>query len=130
MNGRILLRTAAGLMALVLLGLWVHFVFFYLLELTGNQPTPAVVFVPLLFLGMAVRAGMAAIRDEPGMLVLTGGISLVPIGLVLLFLPGLPRWIGILDLGLVASGVLLLVGERGPGEEGGSTRVSEVTPGS
>jgi len=120
MNGRILLRTAAGLMALALLGLWVRFVFFYLLELTGNQPTPAVVFVPLLFLGMAVRAGVAAIRDEPGMLVLTGGISFVPIGLVLLFLPGFPRWIGILDLGLVAAGILLLVGERGTGEEAGS----------
>jgi hypothetical protein len=120
MNGRILLRTAAGLMALALLGLWVRFVFFYLLELTGNQPTPAVVFVPLLFLGMAVRAGVAAIRDEPGMLVLTGGISFVPIGLVLLFLPGFPRWIGILDLGLVAAGILLLAGERATGEEAGS----------
>jgi hypothetical protein len=111
MTARTALRSAGALMALALLALWVALMI-YLLGESGPQPAPAVVILPALFLGLATWALVAAIRDEPIMLVLTGGLSLVPIGLFLLFLPGPFRWIGILDLGLVGIGVVLLVLER------------------
>jgi hypothetical protein len=117
MTARTALRSAGALMALALLALWVALMI-YLLGESGPQPAPAVVILPALFLGLATWALVAAIRDEPIMLVLTGGLSLVPIGLFLLFLPGPFRWIGVLDLGLVATGVLLLVLEREAPTEG------------
>ena len=119
MMARTALRSAGALMALVLLGLWVALAN-YLFEIGGNQPAPAVILLPLLFFGLAAWALVASVQDEPIMLVLAGGLSFVPIGLFLLFFPGPFRWIGILDLALVATGVALLVLERRASEPGAS----------
>jgi hypothetical protein len=119
MMARIALRSAGALMALVLLGLWVALAN-YLFEIGGNQPAPAVILLPLLFFGLAAWALVASVQDEPIMLVLAGGLSFVPIGLFLLFFPGPFRWIGILDLALVATGVALLLLERRASEPGAS----------
>ena len=107
MQTRLLLRTAAGIMALAILVLWA-FLVHYLFRESGQQPAPAVLAMPLLFVTLGVWALVAAIRDEPVYLLLAGGLSFIPIGLFLLFMPGVFRWIGILDLGVVATGVLLL----------------------
>lgn len=94
-------------MALGVVGLWVPLVQFLLAE-SGTQPAPAVIILPLLFVGLAILAFTASLRDEPILLVVAGGLSFVPIGLFLLFLPGFSRGIGALNLGLVAVGILLL----------------------
>lgn len=109
MTGRTVLRCVAGGAALALLVLWV-FLVRYLFQQAGGQPAPAVLMLPLLFFSLAFWAGVAAVRDEPMILVLAGGLSLVPVGGILLFMPGFVRWIGILDLVLVATGVALMRG--------------------
>lgn len=94
-------------MALALLPLWTALVV-YLFTAAGNQPAPGVIMLPILFFSLAIWALLAAFRDEAIVLVLAGGLSFVPIGLFLLFMPGFARWIGLLNLGLVAAGVVLL----------------------
>jgi len=117
MKSQALLRGAAILQALVIIILWVALVW-YLFGASGNQPAPAVIMMPFLFVSMAVWAMLAAIREDPIVLVMAGGLSFVPIGLfLLLFVPGPFRWIGILDLGLVATGAALLMLDRGGGDE-------------
>lgn len=111
--GRIVLRACGALAALGLLVLWV-FLVRYLFQQSGSQPAPAVLMLPLLFFSLATWAGVAALRDDPTIMVLAGGLSLVPVGLFLLFMPGFARWIGILDLSIIAMGVILL---RWRGEE-------------
>jgi hypothetical protein len=126
MTGRTALRWAAGLMALSLVVLWA-FLVRYLFQESGQQPAPALIFLPPFFFGLAAWAGVAAIRDEPVLVVLTGGLSLVPTGVFFLFMPGFARWIGILNLGLVVVGVLLL---RSAGEGGKSAGELPVPEGS
>jgi hypothetical protein len=121
MTGRTVLRWAAGLMALFLLVLWAFLVRFLFQE-SGQQPAPALIFLPPFFFGLAAWCGVAAIRDEPVLLVLAGGLSLVPTGVFFLFMPGFARWIGILNLGLVIAGVILL---RSAGEGEGGVSVTE-----
>lgn len=121
MTGRTALRWAVGLMALSLVVLWV-FLVQYLFQVSGQQPAPALLLLPPFFFGLAAWAGIAAIRDEPVLVVLAGGLSLVPTGVFLLFMPGFVRWIGILNLGLVVVGVILL---RSVGESGGKASVTE-----
>jgi len=111
MMARIALRSAGALMAVALLVLWVALVRYLFVD-AGSQPAPAVIMLPILFFSLATWALVASVQDEPIMLVLAGGLSFVPIGLFLLFFPGPFRWIGILDLALVATGVALLVSER------------------
>jgi hypothetical protein len=114
MMGRTALRWTGGLMALTLVVLWV-FLVRYLFQQSGQEPAPAVLLLPLLFFSLAIWAGVAAVRDEPVLVLLAAGLSLVPTGLFLLFMPGFARWIGILNLGLLVIGVILL---RWPGEAG------------
>jgi len=102
--------------ALALLILWVALVL-YLFDASENQPAPAVLMLPIFFVSLAVWAGVAAIREDHLVLVLAGGLSFVPIGLFLLLMPWPLRWIGILDLGLVAAGASLLMLERDGEEE-------------
>jgi hypothetical protein len=100
-------------MVIALIVLWI-FLISYLVRESDFQPAPAVVMLPLLFFSLAVWAGVSAVRDEPIVILLAGGLSFVPLGIFLLFMPGFVSWIGILDLGLIGSGVLLL---RGHGQD-------------
>ncbi len=106
-RGRRLLRWGAALLALALLPLWAALIH-TLFAAAGSQPAPAVIMLPVLFLSLALWAVVAALRDEGMLLVLAGGLSFVPIGLFLLFMPGFARWIGVLNLALVGIGVVLL----------------------
>ena len=54
-----------------------------------------------------LAAGMA-----PGAVVLTGLVSLLPVGLYLAMFPGATRWIGVLDAVLLAIGIVLLRSDR------------------
>jgi len=122
--GRTALRMLGVLMAVALLILW-FFLVRYLFQQAGGRPAPAVLMLPLLFFSLAISAGRAALRDEPMVMVIAGGLSLFPMGIFLLFMPGFPRWIGILDIGLVLVGVTLLrrqqlvtiEGETGPWDD-------------
>jgi len=115
MTTRVALRGAAGTMAVGLVVLWVFLVRYLYLESQG-QPAPAVLMLPLFFFSLAGWGFVAALRDEPIILIVSGGLSLVPLGIFFLFMPSFVRWIGLLDLGLIAVGMILLwIGE----EEGG-----------
>jgi hypothetical protein len=107
MTARIALRVVGGLMALGLIVLWVLFAT-DLIEQAGAEPPKALLILPTLFVGLAVWAGWGAVRGEPVILILAGGLSLFPTGVVLLLMPGIARWIGILHIGLIAVGVVLL----------------------
>jgi hypothetical protein len=108
---RSLLRIAAGLMALSTFVLWGLLVL-YIAREAGWIPAPAVFMLPIFFFSLAVWGIVAAVRDEPLKLTLAGIISFLPIGFYLLFMPGFARWIGILNLGVIALGIALL---REPG---------------
>lgn len=112
------LRMLGVLIALTLLVLW-FFLVRYIFQQAGGQPAPAVLMLPLLFFSLAISAGVAALRDEPMVMVICGGLSLFPMGVFLLFMPGFPRWIGILDIGLVVLGVILVRQQRPVIGEGG-----------
>lgn len=81
----------------------------------GRPPTGAIL-VAVLFVGLAISAANAAVRDVPIVVLLTGGLSLVPMGLYLSLFAGAGRMIALCDLGIVAFGVALLVtgAERPP----------------
>lgn len=128
MVGRGVLRGVGGVIALALLILWV-FLVRYLFQQSGNQPAPAVLILPLLFFSLAISAGVAAIRDEPMVMVIAGGLSLFPVGVFLLFMPGFARWIGILDICLVALGVVLLRRQRPITSGGEAAQRGDGSPG-
>jgi hypothetical protein len=107
MAARTFLRFAAGFMGLSTLVLWVLLVLYVARE-AGWIPAPAVFMLPIFFFSLAVWATVAAVRDEPVKLTLAGIISFLPIGLYLLFMPGFARWIGILNLAVIGSGIALL----------------------
>ncbi|TVP43843.1 MAG: hypothetical protein EA350_12885 [Gemmatimonadales bacterium] len=125
-SARTLLRGTAALMALTLLPLWMALVH-HLFTAAGNQPAPAVIMLPVLFLSLAIWALVSALRDEGMVLILAGGLSFVPIGLFLLFMPGFARWIGFLNLGLVAAGIALLRSEPDPWGAGGE-ELADASP--
>lgn len=102
-----MLRALGALAAVALIVLWV-FLVRYLFQQSGSQPAPAVLMLPLLFFSLAAWAGVAALRGDPTIMIVAGVLSLVPVGLFLLFMPGFARWIGILDLSIIAMGVILL----------------------
>jgi hypothetical protein len=68
--------------------------------------------VTLIFGGLAIAGGVAALRDVPVAVALTGLVSLLPVGLYLGMFPGSTRWIGVLDAVLLAIGVALMRSER------------------
>jgi hypothetical protein len=112
LSGRTLLRGIAVGAALALLVLWVFLVRYLVIE-SQFQPAPGVLMLPILFFTLAVWAAVGAVRDESVVVLLAGALSLVPVGIFLLFMPSFPRWIGILDLGLVAVGCVLLATDPG-----------------
>jgi len=111
---RTLLRVLVVVVAVSLIALWIRFAHGIF---TGSQsmPAPAGIMLPVFFCVVALGAGMAALRGEGVSVALAGGISLVPMGLLLVLFPGSPRMIGMLDLSLIALGILLMRTE-GPGE--------------
>lgn len=111
---RPVLQGTAVVLALSLFPLWmglIHYVF----AAAGNRPAPAILMLPILYFCLAVWAIVAAVRDDGVVLALAGGLSFVPVGLFLLFMPGFAPWIGLVNLALVAIGVLLL--RTDPGAE-------------
>ncbi len=104
---RKLLRGLVVGMALALLVLWVFLVRYLVIE-SQFQPAPGVIMLPILFLCLAGWAAAGAVRDEPIVVLLAGALSLVPVGIFLLFMPHFVRWIGILDLAIAVAGVILL----------------------
>jgi hypothetical protein len=103
-------------MAVAVIVLWVFLVRF-LFEMAGSMPAPAVFMLPIFYFSLASWAVWAAVRDEPVYLLIAGGLSLLPIGLYLLFMPGFARWIGILDLGIIAVAIVLLRTGEDPTEQ-------------
>ena len=100
------LRAAAALCALALTLQWVQFVREVFAAASGVPAAGAFV-VALVFTGLALSGGVAAIRDVPVVVALAGGLSLMPVGLYLMLFPGPTRWIGLLDVGMLGIGVVL-----------------------
>lgn len=101
-----------GAVSLGLVALWLVFAFFNPYGKQGQTPQTWVTVVVMLALAIAGLA-FALTRHAAGVLIVAGA-SLLPVGLYMLGTPGLFRWIGILDVLLLAAGLLLLPG-RGRG---------------
>ena len=111
---RVSLRLAAVLCSLALTLQWIRFVREVFVAASGT-PAAGAFLVALVFSGLAVSGGVAAVRDVPVVVALAGGLSLVPVGLYLSLFPGPTRWIGILDAGMLLIGVVLaLTDQVGP----------------
>jgi hypothetical protein len=108
---RPLLRVAAIAISLALIVLWILF-FRSIFAESQARPAPGAFMLPLFFCSLALGAGLAAARGEGVSIVLAGGLSLVPMGFVLLLFPGPVRVIGLLDIALIATGVALMRTER------------------
>ena len=77
-----------------------------------GTPAPGAFMVTGIFGAVAVAGGIAALRDVPVGVAITGGISLFPVGLYLSLFPGSTRWIGLLDLAMLVIGIVLMRTER------------------
>ena len=108
---RDLMRAAVVVIAVLLIVSWIRFGFAIFAEAQG-RPAPAAIMLPVFFCAVAIGAALAALRGDGMPVALAGGLSLVPMGVLLLFFPGSPRVIGLLDLGLITLGVLLVRSER------------------
>ena len=105
------LRAAAAMCALALVVQWIQFVREVFAAASGTPAAGAFV-VALVFTGLALSGGVAAVRDVPVVVALAGGLSLIPVGLYLMLFPGSTRWIGLLDAGMLVIGVVLARSER------------------
>jgi hypothetical protein len=103
----LLLRCVAGVLALTALVLWILFAI-ELFALSEGFPAPSGIMLPLYYCCVAGGAFWAAVRDEPVVLVLAGGISLVPGGLFLLMFPGPFRGVALIYIALIVLGVILM----------------------
>ena len=103
-------RGAIVVVALVLIALWVYFARGFYASSTGRPP-PAVFMLPVFYCLLAGSAALSALRGEGFPVVIAGGLSLVPAGVVLAFVPGPTRWIALLDVLLIAAGVVLMRAE-------------------
>ena len=113
MSTRTLLRAAAILLSLALIGLWIAFLRGIIAQLQ-DLPGPGGVMLPIFFCGLALGAILGTVRGEGIAVALAGGLSFVPMGLVLLFFPGPARLIPLLDLSLLVVGVLLMRSDPDP----------------
>ena len=107
-----MLRGVAFLVSLALVVLWLAFLRQAFETSQGGVPAPGAFVVTLIFGGIAIAGGVAALRDVPVAVVLTGLISLLPVGFYLAMFPGTTRWIGVLDAALLAIGIVLLRSDR------------------
>lgn len=106
------LRALGITAAVALIGLWARFAYLIFQEGPGI-PAPGGVMLPVLFSMVSLGAGLASWRGDGIQVLLAGGLSLVPMGIILLLLfPGLPRLIGVLDVALILIGVLLIRAEN------------------
>lgn len=124
MSSRALLRAAAVLVSLALIGLWAAFLRGVIVQ-AHAIPGPGGVMLPVFFSGLALGAALAAFRGEGIPVALAGGLSLLPMGIVLLFFPGPARLIPLLDLSLIAIGVLMMRREPDAPEEDAGVGESE-----
>jgi hypothetical protein len=97
--------------ALAIIALWIRFAY-VVFTASQNRPAPAAIMLPIFFCAVALGAGLAAVAGDGIKVALAGGISLVPMGLFLLvFFPGAAKLIGLLDMSLIALGVVLMRGD-------------------
>lgn len=73
----------------------------------------------MIFTTLAVMAAVGAWRRSPLVALTAGFVSLVPVGLYFLVLPGVFRWIGILNVVLVVGAGAEWLRVRGGEERGG-----------
>lgn len=104
---RAALRVAAVLCALALVVQWIRF-FREVFAAASGMPAAGAFLVALVFTGLALSGGVAAVRGAPVVVALAGGLSLIPVGLYLALFPGPTRWIGLLDAGMLVIGVALV----------------------
>jgi len=104
---RIALRSAAFLISLALVALWLGFLHATFAGSAGGVPAPGAFVVTLMFAGVALAGGIAALKDVPVGVAISGGVSLVPVGLYLSLFPP-TRWITLLDAALLLIGILLI----------------------
>jgi hypothetical protein len=102
-----MLRSLVVTIALGLFLLWFGF-----LWRDGEGLTLGSYVVGAFMIGLAALAGWGSFRSRPGLVVVAGLLSFVPLGLYLLGTPSVFRWIGVLDLGLLFAGVAWLILER------------------
>jgi hypothetical protein len=90
---------------------WIRFVH-EVFAVASGMPAMGVFVVALVFTGLALAGGVAAVRDVPIVVVLAGGLSLIPVGFYLMLFPGPTRWVGLLDVGMLVIGVALVRADR------------------
>jgi hypothetical protein len=73
-----------------------------------GQPAPAAIMLPVFFCSLGLGAGLAALRGEGVSIALAGGLSLFPMGIFLVVMPGPTRIIGMLDVALIATGIAIM----------------------
>ena len=105
--GRNVLRGTAIVISLGLIVLWVRFARGLFLGST-SLPSPGGIMLPVFFCTLALGAALAAWRGDGIPVALAGGIALVPMGLLMAFIPGASRLIGLFDVGLIVLGILLM----------------------
>lgn len=111
---RLVQRSIALVLALAAIGLWIGFAV-QIFALADGMPAPGGIMLPFFFGSVALGAVFGAARDEPVVLILAGGISLFPGGLLLLMIPGPARWIALIDVVLILLGLSMIrVPDRDP----------------
>lgn len=65
-----------------------------------------------ILLALAVLCGLAAWRRNALWVLISFGVSFVPVGFYLLLTPGLGRWVGMLQLSQLLSAILLMLGRQ------------------
>jgi hypothetical protein len=112
------LRVTAFLISLGLIALWLLFLRMAFttgpdgIPIPRGTPAPGAFLVTAIFGGVALAGGIAALRDVPVGVAITGGISLFPVGLYLTLFPVPTRLIGVLDAALLVIGIVLMRTER------------------
>jgi len=118
-----LYRALAFGLSVGLIGLWIAFSY-GIFTRADRMPAPAAIMLPIFYCSVALGAARAALKDEPIVLIIAGGVSLMPMGLLLLLIPGPSRWIAAFDVALIALGVLIL--RSHPGRDADAADAAEA----
>ena len=97
--------------SLAAISLWIVLGFFNPYGYQGA--TEQTYLVAALMMALAVAGLIAGLRVRPGVVLLVAVASFVPIGLYLLGVPGIFRWIGVANVLLLVSGLLMWAGRKG-----------------
>ena len=111
MERRDVLRGVVVAVAATLIVLWIRFGY-VVFTTTQYRPAPAAIMLPVFFCVVALGAALAAVQGDAIKIAIAGGISLLPMGFFLLLFPGSARFIPLLDMTLIALGVILMRSER------------------